>query len=267
MPLYAGGGSPQPTLTLPNLWPLCSDSTPRELCLGFGTTGINCIRWKTSRCRIVDTPQWLDEWFHRYWIINPPPKVMLKKVKTPLPRWNGLFLLGSRLANRLPAALLTHPNHPSPGPQEPKFNGRNRPLSGGFSATMLAMSVCGEVDLYGFSGGGGSHYYQKLTAVKDGCTPFNIHTGKDTTNSKGRRNLLAASSVRRRGTVTSVRVIRHSQRPGGPKKTKEQKRCAPPKHWALKHFFRTEAHGTPTMRLPGAPAELAPAKRSSRGTG
>ena len=54
--------------------------------------------------------------------------------------------------------------------QEPKFDGRNRPMSGGFAAVMLALSVCGEVDLYGFSGGGGNHYYPKLTAIKEGCT-------------------------------------------------------------------------------------------------
>lgn len=188
-----------------------SDSTPRELCLGFGWTGINCVHWKTSRCKIIKTPQWMDEWFHRYWILNPPPKAILK--------------------------------------QEPKFDGRNRPMSGGFAAVMLALSVCGEVDLYGFSGGGGNHYYPKLTAIKDGCTPFNINTHS------ARRSLLASRPTNRHRSPAARRRpplspwereraqrLRHSQRPGGPKKSKEQKRCLPPKHWSLKHFFRTEAH-------------------------
>jgi hypothetical protein len=114
----------------------------------------------------------MDEWFHRYWILNPPPKAILKQVSRLLPRERELTTLLSedeqieRLRNH--TSLVVAPSHLPH--QEPKFDGRNRPMSGGFAAVMLALSVCGEVDLYGFSGGGGNHYYPKLTAIKDGCT-------------------------------------------------------------------------------------------------
>eukprot|EP00242_Pyramimonas_sp_CCMP2087_P015675 CAMPEP_0198203406 /NCGR_PEP_ID=MMETSP1445-20131203/6700_1 /TAXON_ID=36898 /ORGANISM="Pyramimonas sp., Strain CCMP2087" /LENGTH=387 /DNA_ID=CAMNT_0043874793 /DNA_START=843 /DNA_END=2006 /DNA_ORIENTATION=+ len=105
----------------------CGYSDSNEFCIGFGPAGIDCDRWNQSKCRRLETPEWLESYWGRYWSVNPVPQLILD--------------------------------------EDPAYDGRVTRLSGGFAGLMLAMSMCGEVNLYGFSQSE-AHYYKKELGLK-----------------------------------------------------------------------------------------------------
>lgn len=88
---------------------------------------------------------------------------------------------------------------------------------------MLALSLCAEVDIYGFLRGGGNHYYLKRLATKSpGC-------GGEPQDGK----LMETMSARPR--IQNTTTYAKSQKPA--------RHCSKAKPWFLKHFFAVEDFG------------------------
>ena len=54
-----------------------------EFCVGFGSWGINCEHWPTSKCRRLATPDWLEGYWASYWAVHKVPLEILKEVSAP----------------------------------------------------------------------------------------------------------------------------------------------------------------------------------------